>query len=183
MASMMQNSNFSASTRPQLSRRTIKELAYITTTAGRRAVNTAYVERTTRIHRRNTRRVLRVQDSIDIQTERSPIPCSRVMSELADRYFAGVRSLIKREMTDSELEGNEHPCASWPCEQQSLSIALAEDDILVYWVAHLRQRLDPGFYRVVAIGHAWSIRNLDALIAAIKTEGLAHHTRRTGRPI
>ena len=124
----------------------IKELAHITAIAGRRAVKAAYGERATRIHRGCARRALRVHDTVDIQAERSPIPGSSEMSELADRYFAGARGLKKREMADSELKGNEHPRASCPCEQQAMSIALAEDDFLVYRIAHLRQRLDPSLH-------------------------------------
>src|ERR1035438_5685458 len=162
---------------------TIEELPHITATVRRWVVGPANVEGAARVHRRSPRRALRVQDPVDIQTERGSVPGPGQMAKLPNRYFAGACGLIESEMAGSEGEGQAHSRAAGAGHQLAVAKALAKDEILIDGIAHLSQRLDPGFDRVVGSHQTRSVWNLDALIAAIKAESLAHHSWSEGDPI
>src|ERR1035441_2717178 len=179
--------NFSTRQRPAVVtgfvNQTIEELAHVTATVSRRAVESANGEGAARVHRRSLRRALRVQDPVDIQTQRGAIPRPSQMAKLPNRYFAGAGGLIERILAGPEGESQAHPWAAGADDQLAVAKGLAEDDILIDGIAHLGQRLDPGFDRVVGSHQTRSVGNLDALIAAIKAEGLTHHPRTEGRAV
>ena len=100
----------------------IKELAHIAA----RVVRPANGVRTARIHRRGTRRALRVQDTVNIQTKHGSVPGSSKMSELADGQFVSAYDAKEVGRTGREVKTNNDPRGSFACDQLE-AIGLAED--------------------------------------------------------